>query len=146
MLKSPPTPLLPPLPLPTPSAAPRSPDPRALLSCRCCSVHVTFIEADGSRVPVTGKVGQSLLDLAHANGVELEGACEASLACSTCHVILPQQYYAKLDGASDEENDMLDMAWGLTDTSRLGCQVKLREELEGMDVQLPAATRNMQVK
>ena len=107
---------------------------------------MTFIEPDGTRVPVTGKVGQSLLDLAHANQVELEGACEASLACSTCHVILPQSYYAKLSEAGDEENDMLDMAWGLTDTSRLGCQVKLSEELEGMDVTLPAATRNMQVK
>ena len=107
---------------------------------------MTFIETDGSRVPVTGKVGQSLLDLAHANGVELEGACEGSVACSTCHVILPQEYYGRLEEAGDEENDMLDMAWGLTDTSRLGCQVKLREELEGMDVKLPAATRNMQVK
>ena len=97
-------------------------------------------------MPVTGKVGQSLLDLAHANSVELEGACEASLACSTCHVILGREYYDRLSEASDEENDMLDMAFGLTDTSRLGCQVKLKEELEGMDVTLPAATRNMQVK
>jgi len=108
-------------------------------------VHVTFIDTDGSRIPVTGKVGQSLLDLAHANDVELEGACEASLACSTCHVILPQSFYQKLSDPSDEENDMLDMAFGLTDTSRLGCQVKLSEDLEGMEVQLPAATRNMMV-
>jgi ferredoxin len=110
------------------------------------SVHVTFIEPDGTRVPVTGKAGQSLLDLAHANDVELEGACEASLACSTCHVILPSAYYAKLPPSSEEEDDMLDMAFGLTDSSRLGCQVKLAPELEGMDIQLPAATRNMQVK
>jgi ferredoxin len=68
------------------------------------------------------------------------------LACSTCHVILGREYYDKLSEASDEENDMLDMAFGLTDTSRLGCQVKLREDLEGMDITLPAATRNMQVK
>ena len=111
-----------------------------------CSVRVEFLEADGSRTPCVGKVGQSILDLAHLNGVELEGACEASLACSTCHVILPREYYTKLAEASDEENDMLDMAFGLTDTSRLGCQVKLSEELEGMTIQLPAATRNMQVK
>ena len=117
-----------------------------LLYLPLCSVHVTFIEPDGTRTPCTGKVGQSLLDLAHLNGVELEGACEASLACSTCHVILPRPYYNKLEEASDEENDMLDMAFGLTDTSRLGCQVKLSEQLEGMDIQLPAATRNMQVK
>jgi uncharacterized repeat protein (TIGR03833 family) len=108
-------------------------------------VHVTFVTPDGERVSVTGIEGENLLELAHANGVELEGACEASLACSTCHVILPDEYYAKLDPPVDEENDMLDLAFGLTDTSRLGCQVKLTPELEGMDITLPAATRNMAV-
>ena len=130
---------------PSPPSTPCSP-PSASPLFLLLSVHVTFIEPDGTRVPVTGKVGQSLLDLAHLNHVELEGACEASLACSTCHVILPPSYYARLTEPSDEENDMLDMAFGLTDTSRLGCQVRLSEALEGMDIQLPAATRNMQVK
>jgi superfamily II DNA/RNA helicase/ferredoxin len=109
------------------------------------SVNVIFITPDGERVPVTGIEGENLLALAHQNDVELEGACEASLACSTCHVILPDSYYSKLDPPVDEENDMLDLAFGLTDTSRLGCQVKLTKELEGMEIQLPAATRNMAV-
>lgn len=108
-------------------------------------VSVTFIDTDGSEVPITAKAGQSILDIAHENGVELEGACEASLACSTCHVILPQEYYSRLPEPSDEENDMLDMAFGLTDTSRLGCQVKLSPELEGMRIEIPRATRNMMV-
>jgi len=71
------------------------------------------------------------------------GACEGSVACSTCHVILPQAHYDMLPEPEDDENDMLDMAFGLTDTSRLGCQVKLIKELGGVTCTLPAATRNM---
>ena len=72
-----------------------------------------------------------------------QGACEGSIACSTCHVILPEEYFDKLPEPSDDENDMLDMAFGLTDTSRLGCQVQLTRALDGMTATLPAATRNM---
>jgi ferredoxin len=73
------------------------------------------------------------------------GACEGSVACSTCHVILPPQFYDQLPEPEDDENDMLDMAFGLTDTSRLGCQVKLTKALDGITATLPAATRNMYV-
>ena len=72
-----------------------------------------------------------------------QGACEGSVACSTCHVILPPKYYDLLPEPEDDENDMLDMAFGLTDTSRLGCQVKLTKELDGLTCTLPSATRNM---
>ena len=65
------------------------------------------------------------------------------MACSTCHVILPQDYYNKLSEPEDDENDMLDMAFGLTDTSRLGCQVLLTKDLDGITATLPSATRNM---
>ena len=71
------------------------------------------------------------------------GACEGSVACSTCHVILPTEYYDLLPEPEDDENDMLDMAFGLTDTSRLGCQVKLTKDLDGITCTLPSATRNM---
>ena len=73
----------------------------------------------------------------------LAGACEGSIACSTCHVILSPEYYDLLPEPEDDENDMLDMAFGLTDTSRLGCQVKLTKELDGITATLPSATRNM---
>lgn len=73
----------------------------------------------------------------------MTGACEGSIACSTCHVILSPEHYDLLEEPSDDENDMLDMAFGLTDTSRLGCQVCLTKAMEGMNVQLPSATRNM---
>lgn len=73
------------------------------------------------------------------------GACERSVACSTCHVILTPEDYDRLPEPEDDENDMLDMAFGLTDTSRLGCQVILTKALDGITATLPAATRNMYV-
>jgi len=92
---------------------------------------------------VEGNEGDSLLDIAHEYDIDLEGACEGSVACSTCHVILTPEYYDSLPEPEDDENDMLDMAFGLTDTSRLGCQVKLTKGLDGITATLPSATRNM---
>lgn len=108
-------------------------------------INVTYVTSDGKEIAVQGKEGQDLMRLAHEHDIDLEGACEGSLACSTCHIILPKDYYASLPEPSDEENDMLDLAFGLTQTSRLGCQVKLTEKLEGIRVEIPGATRNMAV-
>ena len=91
------------------------------------------------------RLGESILDVAHNNGVELEGACESSLACSTCHVILASEIYDELEEACEEEEDLLDLAYGLTHTSRLGCQIMITQEMEGMNVKLPSATRNFYV-
>jgi 2Fe-2S ferredoxin len=103
---------------------------------------VTFITADNEKIEVNVQAGTTVLEAAHSNGVPLEGACEGSLACSTCHVILDDDYYAKLDAASEDEEDMLDMAFGLTPTSRLGCQVVITDKLDGMVLRIPAKTRN----
>jgi 2Fe-2S ferredoxin len=86
----------------------------------------------------------SVLEIAHKNDIDLEGACEGSLACSTCHVIVEQEWYDLLSDASEDEEDMLDLAFGLTKTSRLGCQIIMSEELDGLTLKLPAGTRNMQ--
>ena len=75
--------------------------------------------------------------------MHVAGACEGSVACSTCHVVLSPEHYDLLPEPEDDENDMLDMAFGLSETSRLGCQVQLTRELDGMAATLPAATRNM---
>ncbi|HEX2580931.1 MAG TPA: ferredoxin family 2Fe-2S iron-sulfur cluster binding protein [Dongiaceae bacterium] len=107
---------------------------------------MTFIKADGDRVTVEAPIGLSVLEIAHRNGIDLEGACEGSLACSTCHVIVEQEWYDVLAEATEDEEDMLDLAFGLTRTSRLGCQIKMTEELDGLTVRLPMATRNMMVK
>ncbi|RKP10182.1 2Fe-2S ferredoxin-type domain-containing protein, partial [Thamnocephalis sphaerospora] len=106
---------------------------------------VTFITPEGEEIVAPAREGESLLDIAHDNDVDLEGACEASLACSTCHVILDEDVFDRLEEPSDEENDMLDLAFGLTETSRLGCQVIMSKDLDGIRVRLPSATRNMAV-
>jgi 2Fe-2S ferredoxin len=102
-----------------------------------------FVERDGTRREVEAPLGLSVLEVAHRNGVDIEGACEGSLACSTCHVIVDPEWYEQLKTASEDEEDMLDLAFGLTQTSRLGCQIIMSEELDGLTVTLPAATRNM---
>jgi ferredoxin, 2Fe-2S len=104
---------------------------------------MTFIERDGTRREVDAPSGLSVLEIAHKHGVEIEGACEGSLACSTCHVIVEADWYELLKEASEDEEDMLDLAFGLTQTSRLGCQIIMSEELDGLTVKLPQATRNM---
>ncbi len=105
---------------------------------------VIFIERNGNRREFDVPVGLSLLEVAHKNNIDLEGACEGSLACSTCHVVVEPDWYELLPDASEDEEDMLDLAFGLTRTSRLGCQIILSQELDGLTVRLPAGTRNAQ--
>jgi 2Fe-2S ferredoxin len=104
---------------------------------------VIFIERDGNRREVDAPLGLSVLEIAHKNNIDIEGACEGSLACSTCHVIVDPEWYDLLKDASDDEEDMLDLAFGLTATSRLGCQIIITEELDGLVVRLPTTTRNL---
>jgi len=104
---------------------------------------MTFIERDGTSREVDAPLGLSVLEIAHQNGVDIEGACEGSLACSTCHVIVDPEWYDLLKEATEDEEDMLDLAFGLTATSRLGCQIIITEELDGLTVRLPSSTRNM---
>lgn len=107
---------------------------------------MTFVSADGkTRLEVEAPVGLSVLEIAHRNDIDLEGACEGSLACSTCHVVVEPRWFDELDDPTEEEEDMLDLAFGLTHTSRLGCQIKMSEDLDGLVVTLPSATRNMMV-
>ncbi len=104
---------------------------------------MTFIDADGSPREVDAPVGLTVLEVAHRNDVDIEGACEGSMACSTCHVIVDPEWFDRLAEPSEEEEDMLDLAFGLTRTSRLGCQIVIRDELDGLTVRLPEATHNM---
>ena len=106
---------------------------------------MSFVKTDGTRVDVDAPLGLSVLEIAHRNNIDIEGACEGSLACSTCHVVIDPEWYEILKEASEDEEDMLDLAFGLTPTSRLGCQIIMTEELDGLTVLLPAGTRNMMV-
>ena len=105
---------------------------------------ITFISADGSkRTDCQAEAGDSVLTIAHENDIDIEGACEGSMACSTCHVVVGQNWYAKLPEASEFEEDMLDLTFGLRPTSRLGCQIIISDDLDGLELHLPAQTVNM---
>jgi ferredoxin len=98
--------------------------------------HITFIDKDNESHTFTVADGANLLDIAQANDLEMEGACGGSCACSTCHVIVEDEaYYDKMEEPDDDEN---------TETSRLGCQVVMSKELDGLVVKLPRITRNLQ--
>lgn len=109
-------------------------------------VKVNFILPDGTKKIVETPTGLSLLEVAHEHGIDLEGACEGSLACSTCHVIVDPQWFDKLEEATEDEEDMLDLAFELTHTSRLGCQIIMTDALNGLTVRLPSGTRNMLIE
>ena len=107
-------------------------------------VKVTFLSSDGETQQVEGEPGDNLLRLGQANGQPLEGTCEGQMACSTCHVIVDADWFDKLPPASEEEEDMLDLAAGARRTSRLSCQIDLTDALDGLTVRIPAESRNMQ--
>jgi 2Fe-2S ferredoxin len=83
------------------------------------------------------------MEIAQSNGIDIEGACEGGMACSTCHVIVDPDWFDRLNPASEEEEDMLDLAFGLARTSRLGCQITMADELDGLIVSLPNETNNL---
>lgn len=107
---------------------------------------ITFILKDGLQHTFEVAEGDNILDIAQAHNLDMEGACGGSCACSTCHIIVDPDFYDEIPEPDDDENDMLDLAFGLTETSRLGCQVKMTKELDGIRVALPAMTRNLQSK
>ncbi len=104
---------------------------------------VRFFKADGTLdKEVEAAPGQRLLDVAWAARQPLEGACEGVMACSTCHVIVDPDDFTKLPPASEEEEDLLDLASHAGRTSRLACQILLREDLKSLSVRIPPAATN----
>lgn len=103
---------------------------------------ITFLPMNQSVEVVSGT---TILEAAHQGDISLEGACEGSMACSTCHVVVSSEWYDTLPFPSEEEEDMLDRAFGLTPTSRLGCQVAITDELDGLIVTIPEYSVNMRV-
>src|SRR5579859_4042063 len=104
---------------------------------------MVFVDTQGNRREVDAPTGLSVLEVAHKHGIDLEGACEGSLACSTCHVIVDSSWFEVLKDPTEDEEDMLDLAFGLTKTSRLGCQIVMSDELDGLVVSLPPGSRNL---
>ena len=107
-------------------------------------VSVRFINANGEVTTTEAGEGLSLLEAGQAAGMPLEGTCEGQMACSTCHVVVSADWFDRLKEASEEEEDMLDLAAGVTRTSRLSCQIDLTPELDGLEVHIPPESRDMQ--
>ena len=104
---------------------------------------VEFVTAGGERVSANAEPGDNLLRVAQAAGLPLEGTCEGQMACSTCHVIVADDWFDRLEEASEEEEDMLDLAAGVARTSRLSCQIDLTPELDGLELRIPAESHDM---
>jgi 2Fe-2S ferredoxin len=104
---------------------------------------MTFVMPDGSRREVDAAAGETLLTIAQRHGIsELEGACEGAMACSTCHIIVHKEWFSSFPEPSEDEDDMLDFAYGLALTSRLGCQIEFKLELDGLVVSVPSGRFN----
>ncbi|KAG0440080.1 Adrenodoxin like protein [Dictyocoela muelleri] len=103
-----------------------------------------FFKQYGKLIPVIGKIGDTILNTAHKNKIDLVGACEGNLACSTCQVYADKRLF-KFSQPSDREYDMLDQAYDVRDNSRLACQIKIDEKIKDMVFEIPKATRNFAV-
>merc|ERR1712179_119893 len=108
-------------------------------------VNITVVDRDGDSFKLSGKIGDNLMFMMQHNDIEIEGACEASLACCTCHVYVNEDKFDLLEEPEEDEDDMLDLAPFLMENSRLGCQIVLTHELEDMVITIPSATRNFYV-
>ncbi|KAB5522798.1 hypothetical protein PHYPO_G00163550 [Pangasianodon hypophthalmus] len=106
-----------------------------------------FVNQSGTKTSVTATEGESLLDIVINKNLQIDGfgACEGTLACSTCHLIFDESVYERLEPMADEEMDMLDLAYGLTKTSRLGCQVIVAPWMNGMTVRVPQGIKDQRV-
>ena len=104
---------------------------------------IEFVTSSGDTVSAHAEAGDNLLRVAQAAGLPLEGTCEGQMACSTCHVIVAGEWFDRLEEASEEEEDMLDLAAGVARTSRLSCQIDLTEEMDGLTVTIPAESYDM---
>ncbi len=105
---------------------------------------ITLIQKDGSKTQITTETGWSLMEILRDNNIEeIEGVCGGSMACATCHIYIHPDWKDKINAQdnekTDEEEDMLDLAFDLNNHSRLGCQIRMSEELDGITLALPGA-------
>ena len=107
---------------------------------------IIFKTKNGEKLVNVTEKNLTILEIAHQNDISLEGACEGSMACSTCHIVIEPSWYGKLKKASWDEEDMLDLTFGLTLTSRLGCQIVLTDDLDGLVVSLPNNQSDVRLK
>ena len=107
------------------------------------TIRVRFTDPNGREVLADAEPGDNLLRVGQVAGLPLEGTCEGQMACSTCHVILAREWFDRVLEASDEEEDLLDLATGACRTSRLACQINVTQSLDGLEVKVPGEARDM---
>lgn len=101
-------------------------------------VKITFIDTAGAARTVEGEVGSTVMETAIKNGVPgIEAECGGACACSTCHVYIDDAWREKVGEPSPMEEDMLDFAYEVKPSSRLSCQIRVSEELDGLTVRTP---------
>ena len=98
---------------------------------------ITFVKRDGSETTLDVDNGRTVMEIGRDNGIGIEGTCGGSLSCATCHIVVDDAWVATTGKPSVDEEDMLDLAFGLEDNSRLGCQITMSDELDGLKVRLP---------
>ncbi|GAB6028748.1 Ferredoxin [Chamberlinius hualienensis] len=108
-------------------------------------VNVVYVDRDGDRFEIKGKIKDNVCALGQVKDISIEGACGGHLACVTCHVYIDEEYYDKLPTLLEAEEDMLTTATFLKENSRLSCQLELNKDMEGMKITLPSATKNFYV-
>lgn len=107
------------------------------------AITLHFILPNGEKKSVQGSLGSTVLEVAHHHDIDIEGACGGSLSCSTCHVVVEDSWFDQLPEATEDEEDMLDLAFDVTPTSRLCCQLILTPELNGLTLKVPEQTRHL---
>lgn len=115
----------------------------SLEACENEGITLNFILPNGETKTVKGPIGATVLEVAHHHDIDIEGACGGSLSCSTCHVVVEDQWFHRLPETTEDEEDMLDLAFDVTPTSRLCCQLILTPELDGLTMKVPEQTRHL---
>jgi len=99
--------------------------------------NIIFTKPDGTEENIIVETGVTVMEAGRDAGLGIEGTCGGSLSCATCHVILDVDWFVKVGAPDDDEADMLDLAFGLSQTSRLGCQIEMSDALNGLRVSIP---------
>ena len=99
--------------------------------------NIIFVKPDGSEHMIAVENDTTVMEAGRDANLGIEGTCGGCLSCATCHVIVDAALFAKTGAPSEDEADMLDLAFGLTETSRLGCQIEMSDFLDGLKVAIP---------
>lgn len=98
---------------------------------------ITFIQKDNSEIEVEAEIGKTLLDIIKENNINLIGACDGACACGTCHVLIDEETLSKIEPAKEDEENILDIVFGIQHNSRLACQVIITEQMENAIITIP---------